>query len=125
MRSFTITSSVSGSHAHGPFTAIVPAISRTTVAGDWFGVPFPMQGIKSTSIVFPGSTEVATEPFALFCEEDRNGCHLEVYPRPPSTEKPNGEVYLCGLGGSDYVDKARLSPGGDCDRPEKITADLR
>ena len=89
------------------------------MAGDWFDVPFPMQGIKSTSLLFPGCEEVIAEPFALFCEEDRNGCHLEVYPRP------NGEVYICGLGGSDYVDKDRLMPGGDCDRPEKIHADLR
>jgi hypothetical protein len=42
-----------------------------------------------------------------------------VYPRP------NGEVYICGLGGSDYVDEQRLKPGGDCDRQEKIKADPR
>lgn len=51
--------------------------------------------------------------------QDENGCHLEVYPRP------NGETYLCGLGGSDYVNEARLKPGGDCDRPDKIYADPR
>lgn len=36
------------------------------------------QGIKSTSIVFAGSNAVAEDPYALFCAEDRNGCHLEV-----------------------------------------------
>lgn len=36
------------------------------------------QGIKSTSIVFRGSEAVANDPYALFCAEDRNGCHLEV-----------------------------------------------
>jgi hypothetical protein len=92
---------------------------RTTVAGDWFGCIFPMEGVKSTSLVFPACPEVVAEPFALFCEEDQNGCHLEVYPRP------NGEVYICGCGGSDYVNKARMMPGGDCDRPEKIEADPR
>ena len=36
-------------------------------------------------------------PFALFCNDDpRFNTHLEVYPRP------NGEVYICGCGGSDY-----------------------
>ena len=35
----------------------------------------------------------------------RFGTHLEVYPRP------NGEVYLCGLGGSETVSAARLRAG--------------
>lgn len=42
---------------------------------------------------------------------------LKVYPRP------NGEMYLCGLGGSDYVDPPRLKAGGDCDKPEVILPD--
>jgi glycine/D-amino acid oxidase-like deaminating enzyme len=58
--------------------------------------------------------EITSNPYALFCAEDRNGCHLEVYPRP------NGEVYLCGLGGSDYVSGDRLRKGGDCETPEQI-----
>lgn len=40
-----------------------------------------------------------------------------MYPRP------NGEMYLCGLGGSDYVDPPRLKAGGDCDKPEVILPD--
>lgn len=40
--------------------------------------------------------------------------NTQVYPRP------DGSVYVCGLGGSDYVSGARLLPGGDCDRPEKV-----
>lgn len=48
------------------------------MAGAWFGVPVPMEGIYSTSLVLPGCDPVKTEPFALFCAEDRNGCHLEV-----------------------------------------------
>ncbi|CAN0064405.1 unnamed protein product [Scytosiphon promiscuus] len=87
------------------------------LAEEWFDIPVPMQGIKSTSIVFKGSQQVADDPYALFCAEDRNGCHLEVYPRP------NGEMYLCGLGGSDYVDPPRLKAGGDCDKPEVIQPD--
>lgn len=41
----------------------------------------------------------------------------KVYPRP------DGEMYLCGLGGSDYVDPPRLKAGGDCDKPEVIKPD--
>jgi glycine/D-amino acid oxidase-like deaminating enzyme len=59
------------------------------------GQVIPMEGVKSTSIVFQHE-QGSVAPIALFCEEDRNGCHLEVYPRP------NGEVYMCGLGGSEY-----------------------
>jgi len=84
---------------------------------DWFDVPFPIQGIKSTSLIYEDCTSIKADPYACFCEEDRNGCHLEIYPRP------NGDVYVCGIGGSDYVTGDRLRPGGDCDAPEKIEAD--
>ena len=50
---------------------------------------------------------MAEEPCALFCAEDSNACHLEVYPRV------DGSVYLCGIGGSDHVRGARLREGGD------------
>jgi len=75
------------------------------LAQDWFDMPVPMTGIKSTSIVFKDDVN-AVEPFALFCgEDDRYGTHLEVYPRA------SGEVYLCGIGGSEYVDGERLRAG--------------
>ena len=65
-----------------------------------------MPGIKSTSIVFKADAGTPVEPFALFCgEDDRYGTHLEVYPRN------SGEVYLCGIGGSEYVDGERLRAG--------------
>ena len=94
----------------------------STIASEWLGINIPMEGIKSTSVIFTEeshpmlSKAVKTEPVALFCDEDENGCHLEVYPRP------NGEVYLCGIGGSDYVNERRLTQG-DCDDPDKILAD--
>jgi glycine/D-amino acid oxidase-like deaminating enzyme len=84
---------------------------------DHFGVEVPMEGVKSTSLVFSAAEAVKQEPFACFCEEDRNGCHLELYPRA------NGEVYICGCGGSDNVSGDRLRPGGDCEKPELIHAD--
>lgn len=46
----------------------------------------PMEGVKSTSIVYKDLDPIRTEPFACFCAEDQNDCHLELYPRP------NGEV---------------------------------
>ena len=49
---------------------------------DWFGLPLPMEGVKSTSLVYNEVQEVRAEPFACFCDEDSNHCHLELYPRP-------------------------------------------
>lgn len=53
---------------------------------DFFGIPMPMEGIKSTSLVYSDIEAVRREPFACFCAEDANGCHLELYPRP------NGDI---------------------------------
>ena len=81
-------------------------------AEEWFdgAVDLPMEGIKSTSIVWKppvdekGNTKIdAVEATALFCgEDDRFGTHLEVYPRP------DGTVYICGIGGSDYITTSEL-----------------
>ncbi len=91
------------------------------LAEDWLGVPVPLEGIKSASVVYTGAPlrqAVSAQPFALFCGEDaRYGTHLEVYPRP------NGEVYICGIGGSDYVSGARLRPGGDTESQERVGPD--
>lgn len=81
---------------------------------DWFGIPCPMEGIKSTSMLYKSVPAVCVDPFAVFCDEDTNGCHLEIYPRP------NGDVYVCGCGGSDHVRPERLRSGGDCSAPELI-----
>jgi glycine/D-amino acid oxidase-like deaminating enzyme len=87
------------------------------MAEDWFGMHLPMEGVKSTSIVYQNLDPIKTEPFACFCEEDSNDCHLELYPRP------NGEVYICGCGGSDYVSGDRLRAGGDCESADMVKAD--
>lgn len=74
------------------------------LAQDWLRTPVPMTGIKSTSVVFKSDGPIS--PFALFCgEDDRFGTHLEVYPRN------TGEVYLCGVGGSEYVKPDALRAG--------------
>jgi glycine/D-amino acid oxidase-like deaminating enzyme len=78
-------------------------------AEEWFEgtVQLPMEGVKSTSVVWePPSDGIAVDATALFCGEDsRFGTHLEVYPRP------DGTVYICGIGGSDYVPKDALKGG--------------
>mmetsp|Transcript_50407 Transcript_50407/g.119893 ORF Transcript_50407/g.119893 Transcript_50407/m.119893 type:complete len:436 (-) Transcript_50407:50-1357(-) len=82
------------------------------MAEDWFpDFSLPMEGVRSTSVVF--KTETAVDPFALFCAEDNNGCHLEVYPRN------SNEIYLCGIGGSQYLNNQMLKKVS----PEEITAD--
>ena len=90
----------------GPWTA---ALEDLLPEGS---IKVPMTGIWSTSLVYGNVAETAQEPFALFCGEDDNGCHLEVYPRP------NGEVYCCGLGGSREVNAAALR----ADDPSPATA---
>lgn len=87
----------------------------TSLAEEWLGIPIPITGIKSTSIVFRSSKDV--EPYALFCDEDdRFGTHLEVYPRS------SGEIYLCGVGGSEHVSPERLRAGEY--PPHDVHADL-
>eukprot|EP00802_Teleaulax_amphioxeia_P017324 Tamp_17476.p1 GENE.Tamp_17476~~Tamp_17476.p1 ORF type:complete len:432 (+),score=100.34 Tamp_17476:120-1298(+) len=82
------------------------------MAEDWFeNFNVPMEGVRSTSIVF--RTEEPIDPYALFCGEDSNGCHLEVYPRA------SNEVYMCGIGGSKYLNNEMLKKV----TPEEITAD--
>jgi hypothetical protein len=45
---------------------------RSCMAEDWFpGFSVPMEGVRSTSIVF--KTDEAVDPYALFCAEDMNG----------------------------------------------------
>lgn len=83
------------------------------------GIQFPMEGIKSTSFVYENLNELKepSDSFACFCDEDINSCHLELYPRP------NGDMYVCGCGGSDHVSGSRLLQGGDCEHADLIMAD--
>jgi len=91
------------------------------MAEDWFvNFNVPMEGVHSTSIVF--KSEEAIDPYALFCGEDENGCHLEVYPRA------SNEVYMCGIGGSKYLNNEMLkkvSPGEITADPSRVAAATR
>lgn len=79
---------VVGVHVHGH--GIIPADAVVVALGPWsgvfcedaFGIACPMQGIKSTSIIYSDIDVIQSEPYALFCAEDSNDCHLEFYPRP-------------------------------------------
>jgi glycine/D-amino acid oxidase-like deaminating enzyme len=87
---------------------IVSAGPWSCAAEDWFPgeLELPMEGIKSTSIVWKRPKDKDVDATALFCADDRRfGTHLEVYPRP------NGEIYICGIGGSDYISKEDLKEG--------------
>jgi len=46
---------------------------------DWFDLHIPLDGVKSTSMVFTEVEALKDEPYACFCSEDVNGCHLEMY----------------------------------------------
>ena len=92
----------------------------STLASQWFGLPadaWPITGIKSTHCLWKQREAVRNDPYALFCAEDgRFGTHLEVYPRS------DGSLYICGIGGSDYVEGDRLKEGGDCERATMVAA---
>ena len=101
---------------------VISAGPWSCAAEDWFAragiaVKLPMEGIKSTSIVWKQPETLKTvDATALFCgEDDRFGTHLECYPRP------DGTIYLCGIGGSDYIKTDQLKTGAfltNCDANE-------
>jgi len=88
---------------------VVSAGPWSCQAEDWFegsGVRLPMEGVKSTSIVWKQPEGEEVDATALFCGEDyRFNTHLEVYPRP------DGTIYICGIGGSDYITTDELKEG--------------
>lgn len=97
---------------------VVSAGPWSCMAQDWLAragisLDLPMEGIKSTSIVWKQPESLpSVDATALFCgEDDRFGTHLECYPRP------DGTLYICGIGGSDYISSEQLQQGAfltDC-----------
>ena len=56
----------------------------STLTAPWFGLDaglWPITGIKSTHTIWSAGEAVMDEPAALFCGEEANGTHLEIYPR--------------------------------------------
>ena len=68
----------------------------------WTSFTSPVQPASGSSSMIVQHPPGSVSPFALFCGEDGNGTHLEVYPRP------EGAVYCCGLGGSRHVPPKEL-----------------
>ncbi|KAL7471337.1 hypothetical protein ACHAXS_013444 [Conticribra weissflogii] len=109
---------------------IVAAGPWACQAEQWFegAVQLPMEGVKSTSIVWKPPVDEegivrkeTVDATALFCGEDyRFGTHLEVYPRP------DGTIYICGIGGSDYITTPELQSSAfltNCPpKPDRIDA---
>ena len=81
---------------------------------DWLEIPTPIEGVWSTSLIWnEGSIgqHIADSPAALFCEEDANGCHLEILPRW------DGSLYVSGCGGSKVLSPATIRSNTDCPKP--------
>ncbi|KAF4671601.1 hypothetical protein FOL47_001416 [Perkinsus chesapeaki] len=79
-------------------------------------VSVPMSGIKSSSIIYKSRMSSSVpDVHALFCSDDDNGCHLEVYPRP------DGDIYICGLGGSPHLEPDTLRKLNPCDVQPEVT----
>lgn len=81
---------------------------------DWLRIPTPIEGIWSTSLIWNEASvdkSIAEWPAALFCEEDANGCHLEILPRT------NGSLYVSGCGGSKTLSPATMRSKTDCPKP--------
>jgi glycine/D-amino acid oxidase-like deaminating enzyme len=66
---------------------------------DWLGKPLPLDGVLSTSMIWENIPKDSTcDDSALFCKEDSNGCHLEVFPR-----SYDQSLYVSGLGESEVI----------------------
>lgn len=87
---------------------------------DWLDVPLPLDGVVSTSLVWRGIEEEYASPLslssaslfakALFCSDDDQGCHLEIFPRVHATTTngntknstvSSSSIYVSGCGGSE------------------------
>lgn len=86
---------------------------------DWLKIPLPIEGIKSSFILWDQNNIendlsertktqyinplVFEHPVAVFCDEDSNGCHLEIIPRLESRS-----LYVSGLGTSSQLSPSVL-----------------
>mmetsp|Transcript_14319 Transcript_14319/g.29633 ORF Transcript_14319/g.29633 Transcript_14319/m.29633 type:complete len:390 (+) Transcript_14319:26-1195(+) len=79
--------------ALGPWTARIE---------DWLGIPMPIEGVLSTSLIYEKGicdNDVGT---AYFFDEDSNGCHLEVFGRQDQS------LYVSGCGESKVISTRKL-----------------
>ncbi len=107
-----------GSSIECDSVCLTSGIWTSVMAEDWFDVPIPAEGIKSTSIVYDNIPQIRDEPYAAFCDEQAEfNTHLELYPRP------DGTLYICGVGGSGYVSGDSLRDGGEFYDPRAVKED--
>ena len=84
---------------------------------DWIQQPVPVEGVSSTFLQWDngqGLLQQNRDTSAIFCKEDSNGCHLEIFQRPARKKR---SLYVSGCGGSESINPASFrSP----DRPHPI-----
>jgi len=109
--------------------AIGPWSSRME---DWLDIPMPIEGVSSTSLLWENCTYNShandernekgsrLNPVALFCDEDSNGCHLEILSRN------DGSLYVSGCGGSNILSpaviRANVIQPGKTNQPDEARA---
>ena len=74
--------------ALGPWTARIE---------DWLGIPMPIEGVLSTSLIYRDAIPNQDVGTALFFDDDSNGCHLEVFGRQDKS------LYVSGCGESQVI----------------------
>ena len=87
-----------------------PGRTQLRQAGVIHGDSTPSESVGST---VPGCIEAGRKRKVrthMNISENFVGCQLELYPRS------NGDLYVCGCGGSDTVSGNRLRDGWDSDR---------
>mmetsp|Transcript_15632 Transcript_15632/g.43302 ORF Transcript_15632/g.43302 Transcript_15632/m.43302 type:complete len:430 (-) Transcript_15632:108-1397(-) len=81
---------------------------------DWLGIPMPIEGVLSTSLVYQDGIPTSDIGTAYFFDEESNGCHLEVFGRKDRS------LYVSGCGESEVIGTRRLrsserpSPNAAC-----------
>ncbi|VEU41087.1 unnamed protein product [Pseudo-nitzschia multistriata] len=81
---------------------------------DWLGIPMPIEGVLSTSLIYQDGIPASDSGTAFFFDEDSNGCHLEVFGRKDRS------LYVSGCGESQVIgtrclrSTERPSPNVDC-----------
>eukprot|EP00977_Amphora_coffeiformis_P030416 scaffold46860_cov168-Amphora_coffeaeformis.AAC.2 len=90
---------------------------------DWFHIPMPVDGVLSTSLIWDNNNNTTDDSSsftvpshftsAVFCEEDSNGCHLEILPRK------NNTLYVSGCGESEVWSPQVFRNRRQCPRPEE------
>jgi glycine/D-amino acid oxidase-like deaminating enzyme len=82
---------------------------------DWLGIPMPIEGVLSTSMIYEEGILDSDIGTAFFFDDDSNGCHLEVFGRRDKS------LYVSGCGESQVISTRRLrskerpSPTQPCD----------